>query len=228
MQLATLLNARAHVPCRLAAPRSIAPHHRRPIHRRRQTLFCSSCPGSLSECAGCLMLHCEGTGDPETDCLLPCEGKPGCGQVRQRCSRCRDLDALLDPLLILYMEHVFSLQYVLKVAPIHCRPPIYIIILAATFVGTGYSNPFASPGFASRNTQLSLGTLSCPFVCVYPAHTFIHVGGSTQLYCQRLYFFCPQVSAFSSPALSSPLDFFFPSFVSPPFLRSPPKNATIA
>lgn len=28
------------------------------------------------------MPHCAGTGDPESDCLLPCEGKPGCPEVR--------------------------------------------------------------------------------------------------------------------------------------------------
>eukprot|EP00903_Cladosiphon_okamuranus_P010591 g10015.t1 len=44
-----------------------------------ETQFCSSCRGGvLSECSGCLMLHCASAGDPETDCLLPCEGKPGC------------------------------------------------------------------------------------------------------------------------------------------------------
>ena len=47
-----------------------------------QTLFCSSCLASLAECSGCLMPHCKATGDLESDCLLPCEGKPGCLEVR--------------------------------------------------------------------------------------------------------------------------------------------------
>ena len=29
------------------------------------------------------MLHCEGTSDPDTDCLLACEGTPGCEEVRK-------------------------------------------------------------------------------------------------------------------------------------------------
>ncbi|CAM9195020.1 unnamed protein product, partial [Ectocarpus sp. 13 AM-2016] len=46
-----------------------------------ETVFCSSCRLSLSECSGCLMPHCRPTGDPGTDCLLPCQGHPECREA---------------------------------------------------------------------------------------------------------------------------------------------------
>ncbi|CAB1099858.1 unnamed protein product [Ectocarpus sp. CCAP 1310/34] len=55
-----------------------------------ETVFCSSCRLSLSECSGCLMPHCRRAGDPDTDCLLPCQGHPECreGCNADRCLLC--------------------------------------------------------------------------------------------------------------------------------------------
>lgn len=46
-----------------------------------KTLYCSKCEENLPECSSCYMLHCVGTSNPSTDCLVSCEGNPACREV---------------------------------------------------------------------------------------------------------------------------------------------------
>ncbi|CAM9434640.1 unnamed protein product [Scytosiphon promiscuus] len=59
--------------------------------RACEALVCSKCRPSLPECSGCLMPHCEGTGDsPGTGCLSKCRGKPDCAEgICRLCERGR-------------------------------------------------------------------------------------------------------------------------------------------